>query len=197
MERKEDLGGYDWKLPIITATNTRASWGTISGPVNASSNTKVSAFILSYCNLYSVASWGGPVLKASEGNKNAFEQVVSMETDMAIAALNMRLAAAIYRTGTGSVSQVSPTANVSLASGYLKLLNQQDINMFEVGDSIAASATDGRSYPLRYCFRNWRRPKYGQYYSIRNSRWCGRYSFKLADKLNCWRLPLQKRSRCG
>ncbi len=140
MNRIEDLGGYQWRLPVATSTNVRvgASFATAQ---SLASNTKNSAFLITYNQIYSIASWSGPVLAQSMGDKNAFESVVTQEKDLAIAALNNKIATQIYRTGTGSITQVGPNANVSTSAFTLQLTNNMDVLLFEVGDVVVFSAS--------------------------------------------------------
>jgi len=149
--RIEDGGGYQWRLPVATSTNVRvgASFATAQ---SLGSNQKNQAFLITYNQIYAVASWSGPVLQASMGDKNAFESVVTQEMELAIAALNNKIATQAYRTGTGSITQVAVGYNVSASvtsSGGtqypLGLLNTQDVLMFEVGDVVVFSQTDGGS----------------------------------------------------
>ncbi len=140
MHRIEDLGGYQWRLPVATSTNVRVG-AVFATAQSLASNTKNQAFLITYCQIYSIASWSGPVLAQSMGDKNAFESVVTQEKDLAIAALNQKIATQIYRTGTGSVSQVSPSALVSTSAFTLQLLNNTDVLLFEVGDVVVASAS--------------------------------------------------------
>lgn len=145
--RIEDGGGYQWRLPVATSTNVRVG-ASFANAQSTASNTKNQAFLITYNQIYSVASWSGPVLQQSMGDKNAFESVVTQEMELAIAALNNKIAQQAYRTGTGSITQVSTSANTSAtASGGtqfpLALANTTDVLMFEVGDVVVFSQTDG------------------------------------------------------
>lgn len=147
MDKKYDAGGYQWRLPVATSTNVRVG-ANFAAAQATNSNAKNQAFLITYSQIYAVASWSGPVLQQSMGDKNAFESVLTQEMDMAIAALNNKIATQVYRTGTGSVTQVNPAANVSATSSGgtqypLQLLNSYDVLMFEVGDVVVFSAADG------------------------------------------------------
>lgn len=90
MTRKEDMGGYQWRLPVLTSSNVRVGANFLTAQT-LNANAKATAFLLTYNQIYSVASWSGPVLRASAGDKAAFESVVTQEMDMAVAALNMKI----------------------------------------------------------------------------------------------------------
>ena len=142
LTRLEDLGGYQWRLPVATSTNVRV--GAVFATAQAlNSNQKNQAFLITYNQIYALASWSGPVLAQSMGDKNAFETVVEQEMDLAVAALNQKVTTQLYRTGTGSITTVNATATGGAASFYLPLANQTDVLLFEVGDVVVASTTDG------------------------------------------------------
>ncbi len=67
--------------------------------------------------------------------------------DSAVVGLQKKVLTQIYRTGTGSVSTVSTAsgASASASNFYLPLANTLDINSFEIGDVVVASAADGGS----------------------------------------------------
>jgi hypothetical protein len=135
-----EWGGTQAKVPVVTSTNVRVG-ASFSGAQGRNSNKKNSAFTLTGVEVYSIASYATKTLRQSRGNQNAFMSVVTQEMDMAVAGLNMKICTQLYRNGTGSVAQVASDATV--ASTSLKLKNPEDIYLFEVGDTIAASATDG------------------------------------------------------
>ena len=142
IEHKTDVGGYQARIPVQVATNTRVGAGFATAQ-SANSNNKAYAFLITYSQIYSVISWSIPTLQQSMSDKVAFESVMEQEMLAGIAGLNMKIATQIYRSGTGSVSQVNSSAVVSSSTFYLPLANQQDINLFELGDLVAASAADG------------------------------------------------------
>lgn len=147
MDKKYDAGGYQWRLPVATSTNVRVG-ANFAAAQSTNSNAKNQAFLVTYSQIYAVASWSGPVLQQSMGDKNAFESVLTQEMDLAIAALNNKIATQVYRSGTGSITQLNPAANVSASNSGgtqypLQLLNSYDVLMFEVGDLIVFSAADG------------------------------------------------------
>lgn len=146
--RIEDGGGYQWRLPVATSTNVRVG-ASFANAQSTNSNTKNQAFLITYNQIYSLASWSGPVLQASMGDKNTFESVVTQEMELAIAALNNKIATQAYRTGTGSITQVSASASVSTSAFVLQLQNNTDVLLFEVGDIVVFSASTADGGTLR------------------------------------------------
>lgn len=142
LTRLENMGGYQWRLPVATSTNVRVG-ASFSTAQSLASNTKNQAFLITYNQMYSIASWSGPVLAQSAGDKNAFESVVTQEMELAVAALNNKITTQLYRSGTGSITQVAPSGStiVSDSSFKLGLLNNTDVLLFEVGDVVVFSAS--------------------------------------------------------
>lgn len=140
IRKDEKFGGLNMPLPLIYG-NPQGRSATFSNALAQKTNSQIKAFTLTRVSDYSLANIQNEVLEASQGDSDAFMRAATTEIDGAIQACMRSLAGAEYRNGTGSIGQISSSATV--ASTTLLLANINDIVNFEVGMTIAASATDG------------------------------------------------------
>jgi hypothetical protein len=138
--KDEKFGGLNMPLPLIYG-NPQGRSATFSNALAQKTNSQIKAFTLTRASDYSLANIQNEVLEASQGDSDAFMRAATTEIDGAIQAATRSLAGAMYRNGTGSIGQISSGSNVN--SLTLTLANIEDIVNFEVGMTIAASATDG------------------------------------------------------
>lgn len=140
IKKDEKFGGLNMPLPLIYG-NPQGRSATFSNALAQKTNSQIKAFTLTRVSDYSLANIQNEVLEASQGDSDAFMRAATTEIDGAIQACIRSLAGAEYRSGTGSIGSIASTATV--ASTTLLLANVEDIVNFEVGMTIAASATDG------------------------------------------------------
>jgi hypothetical protein len=140
--RVTDAGGNGVKVPVITSANIRVS-NDFAEALALGDNQKSYAFTVTGVEVYSIASWTTKVLRQSSGTRKAFVEAIDLQMDAAAKALAHKVCTQLYRGGTGSVTTVASDA--TLASVYLKLANASDVQMFEVGDKLSFSQTDGGS----------------------------------------------------
>lgn len=140
--KRETSGGDGYKKPILTDGSARvgANFATV---LATDENQPGYAFTLSYCQLYSLASFPTPLVKATEGKDDAFESLVDTEMGRAVKGLNHQLAIAIHRGGTGSIGQIALTDDTTLVSGVVTLANKSDAVLYTKGQILVASQTDG------------------------------------------------------
>lgn len=138
--KDEKFGGLNMPLPLIYG-NPQGRSATFSNALNQKTNSQIKAFTLTRVSDYSLANIQNEVLEASQGDSDAFMRAATTEIDGAIQAATRSLAGAMYRNGTGSIGQISSGSTV--ASTSITLANINDVVNFEVGMTIAASATDG------------------------------------------------------
>lgn len=137
LRKNEKVGGTDYKVPVISASNTRRSCDFPTAQ-SAADNTGYKAFAVTLMQDFAVASWSGKILRQSEGDANAFANVVKAEMDRTVRALERSYAIKTTRTGTGGCGNVGSTSTTALT-----LSKPEDAANFEVGDSVGVSATDG------------------------------------------------------
>jgi hypothetical protein len=90
-----------------------------------------------------MASIANEALMASRDDKGAFLKAAKYEIDNALLALTRSIAQQVYRSGTGTVGQISASATINSSSTAVAMINPEQIVNLEVGMSLAFSATDG------------------------------------------------------
>ncbi len=136
----EKFGGDQLKLPLIYG-NPQGRSSTFSNAQGNKTSTQLKAFFLTRVQDYATASISNEVIKASESDAGAFLRAATTEIDGALHSIGRSIATALYRSGSGSIGQVSTTTNI--ATPNLILSNADDVTNFEVGQSLVFSATDG------------------------------------------------------
>ena len=137
--KDETFYGDSSKEPIIIGTPQNRS-NTFSNANVSTTNSQLKAFLLTRKQNYSMAAIANETLEASDSDKGAFIKAVRFEIDQALLALTRSISIQLYRTGTGTVAQLS---SGSVAGTTLTLLNPEMSTNLEIGQSVAFSATDG------------------------------------------------------
>lgn len=140
--KDEGFYGDSSKEPIVIGTPQNRS-NTFATANVTTTNSQLKAFLVTRKANYSMASIANETLESSESDKGAFMKAVKFEIDQALLALTRSIAVQMYRSGTGTVAQISSTATVNSASTMVALSNPEHITNLEVGMSIALSGTDG------------------------------------------------------
>lgn len=140
VRKDEKFGGLNMPLPLIYG-NPQGRSATFANALAQKTNSQIKAFTLTRVSDYSLANIQNEVLEASQGDSDAFMRAATTEIDGAIQAATRSLAGAEYRSGTGSIGQIS--AGSTVGSPTITLANINDIVNFEVGMTLAVSATDG------------------------------------------------------
>lgn len=140
--KDETFTGESSKEPVIvSAVQNRSNSFSVAN--TSATNSIVRAFLVTRVQNYSMASIANETVLASENDKGAFLKALKFEMDKAIFSLTRSIATQLYRSGTGSVAQISATATVNSSSVMVQLANPEDIVNLEYGMNIALSATDG------------------------------------------------------
>lgn len=135
-----EFGGKYLPVPIITA----ASAGRSSNFSLAQGNqapVQVESFLLTRKSDYALATIDHQTLLAAKTDKMAFLESSKVVIDGAIRKITLSLASSLFRSGTGSIGQISTTTGP--AAGVITLQNANDVVQFEVNDTLQAAATDG------------------------------------------------------
>lgn len=135
--KKTDFGGKYKPIPIVTGV----SQGRSSVFANAQGNqsaVQIQEFLLTRKKDYSIATIDNETMLASTTDKVAFLDGAKILVDGAIRSATLSLASAMFRSGTGSIGQVT-----SIASGVITLADPQSVTQFEVNMTLQADATDG------------------------------------------------------
>lgn len=137
VRKNTDFGGKYKPIPIITG----ASQGRSSNFTNAQTNqspAQIESFFLKRVSDYSIAQIDNQTMLASRTDKMSFLEGSKVLIDGAISSITLSLASAMFRSGTGSIGQVS-----SITAGAIVLSDVNSIVQFEVNMVLQANATDG------------------------------------------------------
>jgi hypothetical protein len=142
MPKDESFTGASSTEPITYGTPQNRS-NTFSSANTVNTTSLIKAFLLTRKQNYSMASIANEALMASRDDKGAFLKAAKYEIDNALLALTRSIAQQVYRSGTGTIGQISASATINSASTAVAMINPEQIVNLEVGMSIAVSATDG------------------------------------------------------
>lgn len=142
--KDEDAQGEYIPIPTIyeTSMGASSSFSTAQGnqvPLQAAK------FLLTVKPGYSIATIQEQAIRASASDKGAFLRLAKTNIDGAIRREKNRLAAFLFRSGTGSIGKISTVGTVG--TGVIQLTNVGDIVHFGVNQTIQANATDGGATP--------------------------------------------------
>lgn len=140
IKKYEKFGGLNMPIPLIYG-NPQGRSATFSNALAQKTNSQIKAFTLTRVTDYSLANISNEVLEASQGDADAFMRAATTEIDGAIQSVTNSIASAMYRSGTGSIGQISATSNVGTPT--ITLAQVGDIVNFEVGMTLQTAATDG------------------------------------------------------
>lgn len=141
VKKTTDFGGKNKPIPIITGV----SQGRSSSFANAQANQSaavVKEFALTRVSDYSIATIDNQTMLASRTDKMSFLQGSKLLIDAAIRSITLSVASALYRSGTGSIGQIS-----AISTGVITLVNQADVVQYELNMTLQANATDGGGSP--------------------------------------------------
>jgi len=134
----ETFGGENLKLPIKYGVPQGRSAAFATAQANKT-NTQLKAFLLTRNKDYSLASIDNETIEASRGNSNAFMEAATLEIDGAIHSATRSLATALFRSGSGSIGQVT-TGGTGTS---ITLVVTEDVVNFEIGMELVFSTADG------------------------------------------------------
>lgn len=139
MPKMEAFKGDSMAIPIRygDSQNGSADFATAAA---GTTNAKITKFLITRNHDYHVASVDNETMMASEGDAGAFLRAATVAIDSAISATTQSLATSLYRSGSGSIGQVS---NASFATTGLTLVNADDVGNFAVGMKLQVAAADG------------------------------------------------------
>ncbi len=136
--KNTDFGGKYKPIPIIIGASQGRS-ATFSNAQGNQSAVVIDSFFLTRVSDYSIATIDNQTMLASATDKMAFLEGSKVLIDGALRSLTNSLSSALFRSGTGSIGQISG----SVTTGAITLSNPQDIVQFELNMTLNATATDG------------------------------------------------------
>lgn len=137
VKKNTDFGGKYKPVPIITGVSQGRS-ATFSNAQGNQTAVQIQSFLLTRKQDYSLATIDNQTMLASRTDKMSFLEGSKLVIDGAIRAVTLSLAASIFRSGTGSLSQIT-----TISTGVITLSNVSDVVQFEVNMVLQANATDG------------------------------------------------------
>jgi hypothetical protein len=135
--KKTDFGGKYKPIPIIIGTSQGAS-ATFANALANQAAAEFRSFLLTRTTDYSIAQISNELLLAAKTDKMAFIEGAKVLVDSAIRTNTNSVASALFRSGTGSIGQIS-----AISTGVITLTNAADVVQFEVNMKLNANATDG------------------------------------------------------
>lgn len=139
--KMEEFGGKYMPIPLIINTSQGRS-ATFSSAQSQQTAATVESFALTRVANYSIAQIDNQTMLASKTDKMAFINGATVVIDGAIRALTNSLATQLFRSGTGTIGQVS-AAGINATTGVITLTNPSDVVNFEVNMTLNGSNTDG------------------------------------------------------
>jgi hypothetical protein len=127
---------------VIRSGNPQGISGTFANAQANASSSKGLQFAALRCNKFGIITLDGEAIAASRGNKGAFYDLVTMETDNLLIEMGDRLAFDFYRDTNGVRGQIK-----SISSNQLTLVNTDDVRNFKEGMTIDASPNSNMSSP--------------------------------------------------
>lgn len=137
VKKTTDFGGKYKPIPIVTGVSQGRS-ATFSYAQANQSAVQVESFLLTRSTDYSIAQIDNQTMLASKTDKMSFLEGSKLMIDGAIRSCTNSVASALFRTGTGSIGQIS-----SISSGVITLSNPDDVVQFELNQTLQSNATDG------------------------------------------------------
>lgn len=142
IKKNTDFGGKYKPIPIITGVSQGRS-STFSNAQGNQSPVQIQSFLLTRVSDYSIATIDNQTMLASKTDKMSFLEGAKLVIDGAIRSCTNSVASAIFRSGTGSIGQISG----SVSTGVITLSNANDVVQFEVNMVLQADTTDGGASP--------------------------------------------------
>lgn len=137
VRKNTDFGGKYKPVPIITGASQSRSSSFSNAQANQSP-VQIESFFLTRASDYSIAQIDNQTMLASRTDKMSFLEGSKVLIDGAITSITLSLSSALFRSGTGSIGQIT-----SITTGVIVLADVNSIVQFEVNMVLQAAATDG------------------------------------------------------
>lgn len=137
ISKMENFGGQNLPIPLVYGNPQGRSQDFATALANQTDTAGIK-FLLTRQHDYAIAQFSNEVMMASQGDSYSFLEAAKLQMDGAIQTLSNAHATDIFRNGSGSRGQVG-----SFSGTLLTLSNAEDVVGFEVGMTLAVSATDG------------------------------------------------------
>lgn len=137
--KKTNATGKVIPIPVIYEVNQ----GRSSNFTNAQGNQTpglLAEFFITLKPDYDVATLANQAMLASQDEKGSFLDFATLYVDLAIQGAALSAASSMFRSGSGSIGQVS-----TISAGVITLTNAADVSQFGINQTLQANSTDGGS----------------------------------------------------
>lgn len=134
------FGGRNYPVPVTYNKAQGRSAVFATAQANSTANKHVE-FLITRVSDYQMALVQAEAAEAAQSDAEAFLEVITDELDGAMETLATAIETFLFRSGTGSIGQISSGSNVGTDTITLEDINE--IVNFESGMTLKASATDG------------------------------------------------------
>lgn len=140
VRKNTDFGGKYKPVPIITGASQSRSSSFANAQANQSP-VQIESFFLTRASDYSIAQIDNQTMLASRTDKMSFLEGSKVLIDGAITSITLSLSSALFRSGTGTIGQISTIGSPN--AGSIVLADPNSIVQFEVNMVLQAADTDG------------------------------------------------------
>lgn len=141
VRKNTNFGGKLYPLPLVQDSNANAT-ATFSYAQANTTPMQIKEFILTRVPGYQIAQISHEAMLAAATDEMAFINGVKLEVDQCIQSCVNFLASSLFRSGTGSIGQIS-----TITTGVIVLVDPNSITQFQVGQVLQSDATDGGVSP--------------------------------------------------
>lgn len=135
--KKTDATGKVIPLPVVYEVNQGRS-STFSNAQGNQSPGLLAEFFMTLKPDYDIATLSNQAMLASQDEKGSFLDFATLFVDLAIQGAALSAASSCFRSGTGSIGQIS-----SITSGVITLTQAADVSQFGINQTLQANSTDG------------------------------------------------------
>lgn len=135
--KKTDATGKVIPIPVVYEVNQ----GRSSTFANAQGNQTpglLAEFFITLKPDYDIATLSNQAMLASQDERGSFLDFATLFVDLAIQGAALSAASSLFRSGTGSIGQIS-----SILNGVITLTNAADVSQFGINQTLQANSTDG------------------------------------------------------
>lgn len=137
VKKSTNFGGRNYPMPVQYGVSQGRSAVFSTAQTNQTANQFVE-FLLTRASDYSLATISNELLLAATTDRESFIRSATNMVDGAIQSCTNSLSSALFRSGTGTVGQIS-----AISTGVITFIDANQVTQFEKGMVIQANATDG------------------------------------------------------
>lgn len=154
LKKKEDFSGETYPLPVMVETptgisnvfaNAQLPNQLISGGSGTGGNlgpAKFVKFMLTRASVYGVHVIDRQAMLSAATSLGAFVNGQMAQMDAMIQGVSNLIAQQVYRSGSGSIGQISTIGSGAATNGVIQLVNPSDVRYFTVGQVVYATNKD-------------------------------------------------------